>query len=230
MPRQSSLRTCQSEVLSSGRKKEQKSTAHFSWFLSVICAGLGRSSAVPSTISCVARSPVLNPKPHVPSHGLPPRDLLPLSFPVRSHIVSVPSPAFSLLCSSKPLRESPACLLHLVLLLPKPCGKGSPKTTWLALHGCQCLGLNPGINLPLQPHFQLLPQSATPASTPVFFEPFWAAIVSMGRRGPVAWSEPSPSSPTGTVNQGELPPSYVMGRCHSHLPGSKLGHSYLTCT
>ena len=29
-------------------------------------------------------------------------------------------------------------------------------------------------------------------------------------------------------NQGELPPSYILGRSHSHLPGSKHGHSYLT--
>ena len=29
-------------------------------------------------------------------------------------------------------------------------------------------------------------------------------------------------------NQGELPPSYLMGWCHSHLPGSQHGHSYLT--
>ena len=29
-------------------------------------------------------------------------------------------------------------------------------------------------------------------------------------------------------NQGELPPSYILGGSHSHLPGSKQGHSYLT--
>ena len=29
-------------------------------------------------------------------------------------------------------------------------------------------------------------------------------------------------------NQGELPPSYIMGWSHSHPPGSKHGHSYLT--
>ena len=29
-------------------------------------------------------------------------------------------------------------------------------------------------------------------------------------------------------NQRELPPSYILGGSHSHLPGSKLGHSYLT--
>ena len=29
-------------------------------------------------------------------------------------------------------------------------------------------------------------------------------------------------------NQGELLPSYILGRSHSHLPGSKHGHRYLT--
>ena len=29
-------------------------------------------------------------------------------------------------------------------------------------------------------------------------------------------------------NQGELLPSYILGGSHSHLPGSKQGHSYLT--
>ena len=29
-------------------------------------------------------------------------------------------------------------------------------------------------------------------------------------------------------NQGELPPSPTLGGSHSHLPGSKQGHSYLT--
>ena len=29
-------------------------------------------------------------------------------------------------------------------------------------------------------------------------------------------------------NQGELPPRYIMGGSHSHLSGSKHGHSYLT--
>ena len=40
------------------------------------------------------------------------------------------------------------------------------------------LDLNPGANLSLQPHFRLLPQSATTASIPVFLQLFWAAIVS----------------------------------------------------
>ena len=51
------------------------------------------------------------------------------------------------------------------------------------------LGLNPSAHLPLQPHFRLLLQSATPASIPIFFQLYWAAIVSLGRCGPMAWSQ-----------------------------------------
>ena len=51
-----------------------------------------------------------------------------------------------------------------------------------------CLGLNPSAPLPLQPHFRLLLQSVTPASIPVFFQLYWAAIVSLGRHGPMVLS------------------------------------------
>ena len=43
------------------------------------------------------------------------------------------------------------------------------------------LSLNPRANLPLRPHFQLLPQLATAAGI-------------LGRCGPVVWSQLSPSS------------------------------------
>ena len=76
-----------------------------------------------------------------------------------------------------------------------------------------------------EPHFWLL-QSVIPASIPVFFQLYWAAIVSLDRDGPMAWSQSSPSS--HARNQGELPPSYILGGSHSHPPGSKLGHSHLT--
>ena len=68
------------------------------------------------------------------------------------------------------------------------------------------LGLNPSTHLPLQPHFRLLLQSATPASIPVFFQLYWAAIVSLGRCGPMAWSQSSPSSPAGPVTRGSCFP------------------------
>ena len=65
-----------------------------------------------------------------------------------------------------------------------------------------CLGLNPSANLPLQPNFRLLLHSVTPANIPIFFQLYWAAIVSLGRRGPMAWSQSSPGSPTGPVTRG----------------------------
>ena len=73
------------------------------------------------------------------------------------------------------------------------------------------LGLNPSTHLPLQPHFRLLLQSATPASIPVFFQLYWAAIVSLGRCGPMAWSQSSPRSHAGPVTRGSCfpDPSWV---------------------
>ena len=68
------------------------------------------------------------------------------------------------------------------------------------------LGLNPSAYLPLQPHFRLLLQSATPASIPVFFQLYWAAIVSLGRCGPMAWSQSSPGSHAGPVTRGSCFP------------------------
>ena len=68
------------------------------------------------------------------------------------------------------------------------------------------LGLNPSTHLPLQPHFRLLLQSATPASIPVFFQLYWAAIVSPCRCVPMVWSQSSPSSHAGPVTRGSCFP------------------------
>ena len=59
-----------------------------------------------------------------------------------------------------------------------------PKLVVLSLLWLPRLGLNPSAHLPLQPHFQLLSQSVTPTSILVFFQLYWAAIVSPGRQGP----------------------------------------------
>ena len=78
----------------------------------------------------------------------------------------------------------------------------SPKhPAWLA-----CLGLNPSANLPLLHHFQFLPQLATAAMIPIFFQLYWAAIVSLGRCGPVVCSQSSPSCSTGSVIRGSCLP------------------------
>ncbi|KAF6125351.1 hypothetical protein HJG60_009845 [Phyllostomus discolor] len=99
---------------------------------------------------------------------------------------------------------------------PKPCCSPSlvkalwvlpySKVMWSLLAWLLHLGLNPSANIPLQPHFQLLSQLTTPASIPVFFQLFWVAIVSLGRYGPVAWSQSSPSSQVGTVTRGSCFP------------------------
>ena len=106
----------------------------------------------PSTISCVTTSPVLNPK----SCGT-------FSWPISKSPFTPFLTALSLLHSSELLRESSACLLHVTFLLPKPCGSREPLSA-----PQNCVDQNPSANLPLQPHFQLLPQSTTPASTPLF--------------------------------------------------------------
>ena len=55
-------------------------------------------------------------------------------------------------------------------------------------------------------HFRLLPQSVTSASIPVFFQLYWAAIVSPGRCGPMVWSQSSPTSHAGDVTRGSCLP------------------------
>ena len=78
----------------------------------------------------------------------------------------------------------------------------SSRTAWSSSLWLPCLGLNPSTHIPLQTHFRLLLQSVTPASILVFFQLYWAAIVSLGRCGPMAWSQSSPSSHAGPVTGG----------------------------
>ena len=150
-------------------------------------------------------------------------------------------PAVPLLHSSELLGESSALPLHLAFWFPKLCGKGSPKATWFSPYAKAAwsflswllhLGLNPSANLPL--HFQLLPQSATLVSLPIFFQLFWAAIAILGRHSNSGQAWPHGMEPIISkllcrlCNQGELPPSYILGGSHSHPSGSKQVHSYLT--
>ena len=130
-----------------------------------------------------------------------------------SHVAkrSTPKPRGPLPFPSEPHGPLPIYLLQnlvgllfpsephgLLLSPPKPCG---PPLLWL-----RRLGLNPSTHLPLQPHFRLLLHSATPASIPVFFQLYWAAIVSLGRCGPIAWSQSSPRSHAGPVTRGSYFP------------------------
>ena len=101
-------------------------------------------------------------------------------------------------------RHHQLCCCHWVPTLTKPRGPlpllRQSRVVWLPR-----LGLNPSASLPLQPHFQLL-QSFIPASIPVFLQIYWAAILSVGRCGPMAWSQSSPTSHSGTVTRGSCFP------------------------
>ena len=77
------------------------------------------------------------------------------------------------------------------------------------------LVLNPRANLPLLPHFQLLPQLAPAASIPVFFYSLLGCHSKSGQVWPCG-VEPIISKllrrPGAELsNQGGLPPSYIMG-------------------
>ena len=91
-----------------------------------------------------------------------------------------------------------------------------------------CLGLNPSTSLPLQPHFPLLPQSVTPASIP-YSSSFTGLTSKSGQVWPHGMEPVISMLSRRPCNQGELPPSYILGGSHFHPPGSKQGHSYLTC-
>ena len=82
------------------------------------------------------------------------------------------------------------------LLLPKSHGKRQhPKATWSWFSPRMCgpkqssMAAKPGFTSPCQSSsaacFWLLPQLGTPASTPLFFQPFLEAWVSLGRCGPM---------------------------------------------
>ena len=103
--------------------------------------------------------------------------------------------------SAVSLPWGPHCAKAVWSSLPSPPKPRGALPVWLPR-----LGLNPSASLPLQPHFQLLWQSVTPASIPVFLQLYWAAIVSLGRCGPMAWSQSSPSCHAGAVTRGSCFP------------------------
>ena len=97
---------------------------------------------------------------------------------------------------------------HVVLSSPKPHG---PPSSSLKLHGLLSLWL-----LCLGFKSQRQSSSAAPFPTPptishtcqhsLFFQLYWASIVSLGRCGPMAWSQSSPSSHMGPVTRGSCFP------------------------
>ena len=54
--------------------------------------------------------------------------------------------------------------------------------------------------------FPTPPTISYTASIPLFFQLYWAAIVSLGRCGPMAWSQSSPCSHAGAVTRGSCFP------------------------
>ena len=141
-----------------------------------------------------------------PSHGPPARVLSPLFFPAKSLLLPKPSGKkkhFKTSWSSYSLQNcvAPYFLRSRVVYSFLPQNLVVLPLLWLPR-----LGLNPSAHLPLQPHVRLLLQSVTPASIPVFFQLYWAAIVSLGRCGPMAWSQSSPRSHTGPVTRGSCFP------------------------
>ena len=99
------------------------------------------------------------------------------------------------------------------LLLPKPHGKKEhPKATWSSLFSFRIVWSS--FYTAAMPGFksQRPSSSVAPFLTPptisytcqhsLFFQLYWAAIVSLGRRGPMAWSQSSPSSHAGSATRG----------------------------
>ena len=85
------------------------------------------------------------------------------------------------------------------LLLPKPPDeKKHSKTTWSSpIHSIRTSWSSP---FPSEPHSP--PTIRYTCQHSPFFQLYWAAIVSPGRCGPVAWSQSSPSSQAVTVRGG----------------------------
>ena len=128
------------------------------------------------------------------SHGPLARVLSPSSFPQRLSC-SLPN-CYRELC----MAATSWFLASLAAWQREPQNRVVP-LLWLLL-----LGLNPSAHLPLQPHFRPLLQPVTPASIPVFFQLYWAAIVSLGTCGPTVWSQSSPSSYAGSITRGSCLP------------------------
>ena len=152
-----------------------------------------------------------------PSHGPPARVLSPLSFPQHLSCV-LPN------C----LRKSSAELLHLAFWLLKLCGKGRPK----AHVGLLVMAAMPGFKSQSQS------SSAAPFLTPPtigytyqhshIFPAFLGCHSKSGQVWPQGVEPIFSKLSHRRCNQGELPPSYILGGSHSHVPGSKHGHCYLT--
>ena len=73
-----------------------------------------------------------------------------------------------------------------------------------SLYGCHTWVLNP--SAPSAAPFPTPPTIGYTCQHSLFFQLYWAAAVSLGRCGPMAWSQSSPKSLTGPVTRGRCLP------------------------
>ena len=122
---------------------------------------------------------------------------------IQSHVALSHGPAARVLSPLSSWQSVSCCLSRMAKRsTPKPRG---PLPFPSEPHGPLFTSEPCGLLLPSEPHGLLL-QSVTPASIPVFFQLYWAAIVSLGRCGPMAWSQSSPRSHAGPVTRGSCFP------------------------
>ena len=95
---------------------------------------------------------------------------------------------------------SPLCQSNVVLSPYSTKAMWSSLLVWL-----QSLGLNPSQSSSAAP-FPTPPAISYTCQHPLFFQLYWAARVSLGRCGPMAWSQSSPSSQAGAVTKGSCFP------------------------
>ena len=153
-----------------------------------------------------------------PSHGPPARVLSPLFFPAKSLLLPKPcgnnkehsKTTWSSFLSSKTawssLFTSPK--LHDPLPSPpKPPGPPSPSEPRGPLSR---MAAAPGFKSQCPSSFAALfltpPTISYTCQHSLFFQLYWAAIVSLGRCGPMAWSQSSPRSHAGPVTRGSCFP------------------------
>ena len=153
------------------------------WFFPVIRAWLAGLPQFPEpSVVSLTWSPVLNPNPH----GT-------FSWSISKSPFTTFLPAVSLLHSSKLLRELYillSCFLSCLVLLVMAAAP-------VFKSRCQSSSAAP---------FPTPPTIGYTGQHYVFFQLFWAAIVSPGRCGPMMWSQSSPRSHTGAITRrGCLP-------------------------
>ena len=146
-----------------------------------------------------------------PFHGPPARILSPLFFQARSLLLSKP-------CGKKGAPKAAESQLS-----PKPQGPQKQKPHMAAVPGFKSQRQSSSAALfPTPPPISYTHQHS------LFFQFYWAAIVSLGRHGWPHVMEPIISKLSHRLcNQGELLPSAILGGIRFHPRGSKNGHSYL---